>query len=84
MLTWSGCWVQLQRLFHAEEIIEILVMWESVLMLPGALRTVCITCFINEKFSKKIVCQIFHSARFSFRQSYDKGQVTDTLLCNVL
>jgi hypothetical protein len=80
----SGYWFQFQRLLHAEVIIENLIMWESVVMLSSALRTVYVTYFINKKFSRNIVGQIFHSAKFSFRQSCDKGQMTDTLLCNVL
>jgi len=81
----SVYWFQLQRLFHAEVIIETLVMWEIVVMLPSALRIVYITYFINGKFSRNVVCQIFHSARFSFRQSCDKGQVTHccVMYCNL-
>jgi hypothetical protein len=49
----SGYWFHLQRLLHAQVIIEALVIWVSVVALPSALRTVYVTYFVNEKFSRK-------------------------------
>ena len=70
----SGYWFQLQRLFHAEVIIETLVMRESVVMVPSALRNVYITYFINENFQGKLYAKFFIAGGFLFDSHVTKAK----------
>lgn len=74
-LKWQYANVAGQRLLHAEVIVETLVMWVSLFILPSALRAMYISYFIlsTKSFQEKLYAKFFISQGFLFDSPVTKA-----------